>query len=275
MFDPTKLRALLPLLTLLVLFGFSTGTPGFAQKGEEGDMEEFEKVDPYTQGDSKLEKALGYERVGFFPWRSGEDTITVQENIGGIPMLWIETEHFKIGSSLGSYSLPNNKEEKARLKQEIKRLEGKIGRMKTPKKKLDPWLRLHLYAQMAEELYARFMVDFNLDPKKFPENCPNLGHPKKFLLLLCQKESEFGRYLRTYENAEVESVYRTGWMDEGMIVCASIEGTTKAWSSQKGAPTDTMFRCMVAASIATNFVDGYNNNQFRAPRWLAFGLAHI
>lgn len=275
MLDFAALRAPSRFLALLlILLASSAWQPASAQK--KGGMEEFEEVDPYTKGDRELELALGYARVGFFPWRSGEDTLTVQENIGGIPMIWVETEHFRIGSSLGSYTLCNDKLEKARLKKEIKRLEGKIGRMKlVSKKKLDPWLRMHLYAQMVEDLYAKFMEDFKLDKTKFPPNRMHLGHKDKFLLLMCQKNSEFGRYLKTYENSEATSFFRTGWMDEGMIVAASIEGTNKDWSSEKSAPTDTMFRCMVAASITTNFVDGYNDNQFRAPRWLAFGMAHL
>ncbi|MDG2143408.1 MAG: hypothetical protein P8N31_07630, partial [Planctomycetota bacterium] len=169
----------------------------FAQKKGKEDMEQFEDVCPYTKGDRELEKKLGYERMGFVTWRDGEDSTIIQENMGAIPMLWVETEHFKIGSSLGTFKIDNNKAQKARIKEEIARLKKKLGKFKAPKKSLDPYLRLHVYAQRAEDIYAQFVEDFGIKPENMPENAQFLGHENKFLLLLCQRKSEYGRYIKT------------------------------------------------------------------------------
>lgn len=279
MHDDRLAVRLFRLATLALLFtAFVTSAPAFAQKKgkkQKSGIEEFEEVSPYTKGERALEKKLGYARIEFIPWRLNDDSKSVQENIGGIPMVWVETEHFRIGSSLSTYKYKGDKQEKARLKEEIKRLSEKIGKLKTPKKEIDPWLRLHLYAQMLEEVYAKFMVDFGFTQKDFEGKGEHLGHPKKFLVLLCQKDSEYGRYLRTYMDSDIEGSYRSGWMDEGMILTASYESVAKNWKGVADAPIDTMYRCVVLACLASNFIDGYKDNLYRAPRWLSYATAHI
>ena len=104
---------------------------------------------------------------------------------------------------------------------------------------------------------------------------PNLGHKNKFLLLLCQRKSEFGRYLRTYEKQEIEYSYRTGWQREGMFSAANIEAISENWKMENDAPIDTMFHCLIAHCIANNFVDGYEQNLYRSPAWIVYGLGHM
>ncbi len=265
---------------LLLIVSLSSWTPASAQhkkepKKQKSGIEEFEEVCPYTKGEKELEEKLGYTQVGFIPWRRNDDSKSVQENIGGIPMVWVETEHFRIGSSLGTYKYKGDKEEKGRLKDEIERLKDKLGKLKTSKKEIDPWLRIHLYAQMLEDTYAEFMKDFGFTPKDFEKTGKHMGHPKKFLVLLCQKDSEYGRYLRTYLDSDIEGSFRTGWMNEGMILTASYESVAKNWKDVGDAPIDTMYRCVITACLASNFIDGYKDNLYRAPRWLSFASAHI
>ncbi len=275
--SPNSPMTALRQLQLLLLFAACTALlePLHAQKQDDGDYKEFEEVCPYTQGDRELERALGYARVGFIPWRGADDSQAVQQNIGGVPMLFVETEHFRIGSSLTSYKIPNDKEERARLRLEIGRLRDKLGRLKEPKRELDPWLRLHLHAQRAEKLYADFQEDWGIEPSDFDRQGPHLGFPEKFLLLLCERKSEFGRYLRTYESSDLEYAYRSGWFGEGMIVAVNIEAIAEHWREQKDAPLESMFTCMLGASLAGNFVSGWNSNLFRAPAWLVYGYTHL
>ncbi|MFT7484573.1 MAG: hypothetical protein ACI9F9_000413 [Candidatus Paceibacteria bacterium] len=276
--DRLAFRALRFLGLALFTFGLISGALAYGQKKQEkqkSGIEEFEEVCPYTKGDRDLERKLGYERVGFLPWRLNDDSTSVQENIGGIPMVWVETEHFRIGSSLVSYKLTGDKQETKYLKAEIERLKDKLGKLKAPKKSIDPWLRIHLYAQMLEDLYANFMSDFGFTDKDFPAPNKFLGHPKKFLVLLCEKDSEYGRYLRTYLDSDIEGSFRTGWMHEGMIATASYESVAKNWKDQADSPTDSMYRCVITACVTSTFIDGYRDNLFRAPRWLSFAAAHI
>jgi len=258
-----------------VLFACATAAGALAQAKQGGGMEKFEKVDPYTKGERALEKKLGYAKFGFLPWRGSEDSTTVQQNMGGIPMLWAETEHFRIGSSLGTYKIPNDRQERAKLELEIARLKHKLGKLKAPKKKLDPYLRLHIYAQRAEDAYAAFVEDFGLTPADFAERGPYLGRPKKILLLLCQRKSEFGRYLRTYENSEVEFVYYTGWPKEGMLLAANVEAISENWKEDKETPVDTMFHCLVVSALGANFINNWGEEIYKAPSWLTFAYGHM
>jgi len=247
--------------------------PVSAAQDQDGERELFPELDPYTKGERELEKALGYERYGFIPWRHTADSKQVQMNMGGAPMLWVETAHFRIGSSLGTYELPNDRPERKRIKEELDRLEEKLGRLKAPKRELDPHLRLHIWAQRAEDLYDAFVEDFGLE-SAFPETT-YLGHPDKFRLLLCERKSDFGRYLRTYEPMETEFSYRTGWRGEGMFVIANIEAVAEYWEDEDEAPLDTMFHCIVTHNLANNFVDGFRSQDpFRCPTWMVYAAGH-
>lgn len=262
-------------VSLLALFVLAFVSPqAFAQQKPGEGMEEFDEVCPYTKGDRELEKKLGYSKFGFLPWRGAEDSVTVKQNMGGVPMLWVETEHFRIGSSLVSYKIPNNREERARIKEELARLKEKLGKLRAPKKKLDPFLRLHIYAQRAEDAYAAFLEDWGLEEADFKARGPHLGHPNKILLLLCERKSEFGRYLRTYEEMELEYSYRTGWHNDGLLVALNVEAIAENWKEEKEAPVDSMFHCAMVANLGANLIDGWSTPIFSAPEWLVYAYSH-
>lgn len=174
-----------------------------------------------------------------------------------------------------TYKIPGDKQERARLSEELARLEAKLGRLKAPRREIDPWLRLHLHAQRAEDLYRQFHEDWNIVPADYQQRGSVLGFPKKYLLLLCERKSEFARYLRTYEKSELEFAYRSGWVGEGLITCANFEASAEHWKEDKDMPLDSMFTCLVNASIAGNLVDGWNGNMFRAPTWITYGYTHL
>ena len=271
----TRLVRLAPLLLLLLHLAPVESAHAQRKKKVDEDFEDFEEVCPYTKGERELEEKLGYVRVGRIPWKGTSDSQVVQENCGGVPMIFVETEHFRIGSSLIDYRIPNDKVERARLKEEIDRLEEKLGKLKAPKRELDPWLRVHLVAQRAEDLYQQFLDDWGLKPEDFEKQGAILGFPDKYLLLVCQRKSEFGRYLQVYENSDIEYSYRTGWFGEGMLTAGNFEAIAENWKKEKDMPLDSMFTCMITASMAANFIDGWNQNMFRAPAWLTYGYVHL
>ena len=250
--------------------------PLSAQHGERqgGAMEQFEEVDPYTKGKPELMRKLGYEAFGPFHWRGPDFTNHVQENIGSIPMIWVETEHFKIGSSLGTYEIPNDREERERIKGELKRLKKRLGRLKAPRNELDPWLRLHLYAQRSEDLYAMFVQDFGIGPSDFDEALPYLGNENKFQILLCERKSEFSRFVTTYTGQQNDGAFYWGWHQDCMWLGAAFEAITENWGEPQEEPFDTMLHCRMAGLMASSFIDGYVN-QFSAPRWIGYALGHV
>src|SRR5207248_976998 len=96
-------------------------------------------------------------------------------------------------SCAGSALAQSQKSEDKKLDEELKRLKAKFTSFKPPKGKLDPWLRLHLYAMRLEEEYAGFektfgITDEDFDPTKQKEGVPMgggpyLGMPLKFTVL--------------------------------------------------------------------------------------------
>jgi len=272
----SAVRPILVATTLLLMSQLDRGVLAAVQHGprDEGSMEEFEEIDPYTKGERELLDKLGYVRFGPFTWTKGHPTNELEEMLGGTPMIWVETEHFKIGSSLSTYKVPADKEEKERLKEEIKRLKKRLGRLKTSRNELDPWLRLHLFAQRAEELYAKFVTDFGLTPDDFGKKEPYLGNPNKFLVLLCQRKSELSRYTKGVHNQVQDAVFRMGLYKDCMVLGASMESIVENFPDQDNKPFDSIMHCRMIASLTTNFVDGFQSHLYQAPRWLGNVLAH-
>ena len=262
-------KHLLIALTLLL----PLSVRGLAQ--DKGGMEEFEAVDPYTEGDEEIVEKLGYVNVGDFAWYKSHRTKDIKELLGGTDFLWVETAHFKIGSSLGTYRIPADKEEKDLIKDDLARLKKRFGRVKFPRHELDPWLRLHLYAMRAEEIYAQFFEDFRLQASDYPEKAPYLGLPGKPLILLCERKAELVRYTETMYQQKYERVFRTGTYKECMFFGASTEGLRESWSNPEDQPFESMLYCQMAASLAHNFVDGYGGHLYKAPRWLGNVLGHV
>jgi len=67
---------------------------------EKEGMEVFEEEDPYTKGDAVLVKALGYVRLGHGAWHGGDDTKALQQNMGGIEVLFGSLLHNIVASCL-------------------------------------------------------------------------------------------------------------------------------------------------------------------------------
>ena len=82
-------------------------------------------VDPYTEQDPARIERAGYAAYKPFTLVRGQTTFQVDETVGQ-DLIWIETDHFRLGSSLGTYKLPGDKREKRRLQQELKRLGTKL-----------------------------------------------------------------------------------------------------------------------------------------------------
>lgn len=249
---------------------------GHAERGKGEGMEAFDEVDPYTLGERDRMALLGYVNSGNILWTPGALANDVQENIGGMPILWVETAHFKIGSTLGTYKLNGGDRDEAKsIKKEVedfKDLFGKI-RIKPSKTEVDPWLRLHLYAQRVEKLYADFHAALGIDPDDYADAGPYLGQKLKFNLLLCERKSEFERYLDAYHQSEGSYMFRAYIPEGGMLFAANLEAFRFGWQ-RSDAPFDTVMATSILSGLVTNFVDGYRGNGFSTPTWMRFALAH-
>ncbi|MEL6430048.1 MAG: hypothetical protein AAFU73_05840 [Planctomycetota bacterium] len=265
---PSPTALLRPLRS--ALFALACAAPALAQ----GAMEEFDAVDPHTEGDAALLANLGYEAVGNFIWQGGEFTDYVKETMGGTDVLFVETKHFVIGSSLVTYRVPGDRQEKEKLEAEFEVFEERLGKKKwkAPKRDVDPWLRLHLYAQRSEALYTEFVEAFGLPDDGATENGPHLGHEQKFKLLVCERKSELGRYLRAYESGVNDFSFRSGSPKKGMFFGLNAEVLRQGFDDLASEPVDSMLHNLVADGIVRNFVDGYDQELYSSPEWFTNAL---
>ncbi|MCK5941874.1 MAG: hypothetical protein KAI24_07910, partial [Planctomycetes bacterium] len=159
--------------------------------------------DKYTDKDPKLMADLGVLGYGPLVWADDKRTTDIEKVLGEGRVLWLETEHFKIGSNFGFAGAPKDSKARRLLKAELKRFNKKCRKIPASTSKLDPWLRLHLYAQRAEELYHEFA-----DLAGRPAGGQRLGEKHKILLLLFQKRSDLARYLKVSCNRDGQQTMR-------------------------------------------------------------------
>jgi len=240
----------------------------------QGEIKAFPVVDPYTKSAPEAIEKAGYVSLG--PFRFGNDHTTDQvvSTLGGIPMLWVESAHFKLGSTLPEYT-PTDKKEKDRLRDELERLSQRLPDVKVRVRKLDPWLRLHLFAQRLEELYTEFQRVFGLTETVFPTGPvaegtePYLGQPGKFTVLVFDKKSSVGRYSRVYLGRPIETPFRWNFADVGsLFFCTAFEFLEGDYAN------DSALTCDVLTGVSQNLAQAYRGYTVDLPLGVSEGLAH-
>ena len=236
--------------------------------------EVFEEVDPYTEGDPAV---LGYVSYGPFPWAKGHTSNEVEDTVGATSILFLETEHFRIASTLESYQPQGDRVEKEHLEKDFALLKKKIRRFKPPTK-LDPWLRAHIYAQRLEAQYADFRDRFGFTDEEFApeaqtEDGPKLGGPflgqkSKHTVLLSQTQAGLGRYLERYIGHSNEYSYRWSFGD-----CYFL-GINQEGQIHIGRELDICLHVALSATLALNLVESFRGTGHESPLWFRFGLSH-
>lgn len=252
--------------------------PLSAQEKKPGD--EAFRIDPYTKNEPAALAAAGYLAVHPFSFADGASTTDFEKVLGDdVEMLWVETAHFKIGSSLPEYTM-EDRDERERLKNELVRLQLRIPKIPLKVRKLDPWLRLHLAAMRCEDAYAEFSRIFGLEGVRFPTETgqtvdgvyrgegPFWGMGGKFTVLLLEKESSFGRIKQRYLNGVGgDSSARFLFpKSDSMLFAAHVQSSSLS--------QDGVLHCALAYNLVHNFVDGTSHYSFAVPIWLATGLGH-
>ena len=212
-------RLLVRLLVCLLVAGMVLGGLAAQDDPPRDDAARF-AADPYTAGDAAAIERAGYARIGHFVFGDRHDTRRIEAELGRLPFVWIETEHFKLGSTLPAQKVPTDKDARRALLDELTALRERLPRLKPRRiKVLDPWLRAHLYAARLERLYAEVVELLGVDDVEWPDadapffrgaapddqpwmgRGPHLGVKGKFLVLLCRQQSACSRYLATYTGA--------------------------------------------------------------------------
>ena len=257
----------------LLSIGTIASTPLAAQ---DTSLEEFAATDPYTKGRRELLDKLGYVSFGPFHWADTQTSEDVRSILGGTAVLFVETPHFRIASTLGTYDPVGDRREKELLEAELGRLKRRLGRLKVGRE-LDPWLRLHLYAQRLEELYQDFLDRFGFEDGDFPGlpsgpsmgAGPFLGQKDKFTVLLCGTESALGRYLTSTFSRQNEFYFRWAFRD-----CYFLGISSEALTAID-RELDVGLYTTVVAAMTLNLVEAFRGAGQNAPEWFELGLAHF
>lgn len=244
-----------------VVLGSAPAFGSFAQKPPEPPP----AVDPYTESEAEKLAALGYERYAPFPFGDGHGTKAIEDALG-LPVLWVETAHFKLGSTLPAYKVGRDAKERKRIRGELERLSERLDTVSARAKKLDPWLRLHLYAQRLEELYAE--IETLLGAVDDGDG-PFFGMRGKFCVLLFGKASGLGRYSGHFLKREGEGALRSHYAEvDSMVYAAHMEALEGDFA------TDVAFHTIVTFGVVQNLLDGYRGYRHVLPLWWQEGIAH-
>lgn len=216
--------------------------------------------DKFTGQDSAAMTRLGVVGYGPLAWADGKRTADIEKVLGEGRVLWMETEHFKFGSNFGFARAPKDPKARRLLKGELKRLHKKCKKVPASASKLDPWLRLHLYAQRAEELYDEFA-----DLAGRPHGERRLGEKQKLLILLFEKKSDLARYFKSFCGRETQQTQRHTHYGTGhRSLVMTAEGDDGPRDSET---THAQFRYFAMQM----FMDAAGGG----PLWLQYGLGHV
>lgn len=228
-------------------------------------------VDPYTRGEALALARAGYASFG--PLRFGPATSdVVQQHLGDVPILWVETAHFRIGSSLGPYKVLRNDDrtdvvdDASERRLELTALSDVLERVPVKAKELDPWLRLHLYAQRLERLYADFGRQLALGTHTHAGLAvPEPLMPGKLLVLLAQKKSTLARFSSEYCGQERGDSVLHYFQDEKALFFGV--------SDESVAMGDAELYYALVYGVTQNLACALNGYPHNLPPWWGNGLA--
>jgi hypothetical protein len=261
--------------------------------------------------DPEVMAAAGIVNHGPFPFFNS-DAKEVQDHLGARTLLWIESEHFRIGSDLKDWKIPV--EEKKAYRAELERLAEKFPAV-DPKKvaTLDRPLRLHMAAERMEKMYADvlslsqtskeqwealppeetfatakdgewepFLKEDYLTRPPRPAGWPlwigmgrYFGMPMKFEILMLHYKADMERFKRDYighENSHPQRWHCTWKVDVG-------EPKSRAmWfgfsTEADGMKHDQHVHNALLHNVGVNMLDAYMCYLVESPFWLRMGLGH-
>ncbi|MFO1051700.1 MAG: hypothetical protein U1F36_05765 [Planctomycetota bacterium] len=278
----------LPLL--LVTCGVLTLCGGLVLAQEKDEPRRAEP-DPWIKDDDGALARLGYVAVGRIPFGDGHDSVRMQEDLGELPLLFVETAHFRLCCELPAFDMPRDKERRARLLPELEALSRKLPKLDPRKlRSVDPWLRAHLFAQRLEDLYSEFARIAGVEDAAFPPadqtfyfrgdapprwrdpwmgRGPFLGQRGKFLVALFRKTSTCGRYLSTFTGAGRDSPTR--WYFEksdAALFATAIDFADGAYRD------DEALYAHVIHNVTHCLIDALRGYSYDVPVWWSEGLCH-
>jgi len=271
-------------LAVLVASTFATSATGAPSSPLAPQKSEKKRLNDPTlctvcAGDPALMEAGGIVSHGGFPFgKKGGDTAKTDKHLATLDIRWIETAHFRIGFALGADKV--KREDKKKFIAELTRLEKSFPKKVAPETGLlDPWLRVHLYAQRCEEIYTRFLEIVDGQSATFADGSgqwrgyyqgegPYLGMKEKYEVLIVPNEAAHVDFLLENAGLRIRNTQRWHFVDVGSI-------TVSMHTQQGNLRSDAGLHGHVAFNLAHNLYDGLNHYSYDTPVWLHEGLAHF
>lgn len=238
--------------------------------------------DPYTRNDPEQLAKLGYASMGPFAWGQGYGTDHIRQAVGAPGMLWVETAHFKLGMDLPRSLVPGESRWRRPFTEELGRLKKRLPRVVARNRKLSRWLRLHLYAQRMEELYAEFSkrlgvtdrdfpsLDGSETPGKFMGSGPYLGQRGKYCVLMFQSRASLERYLKQFPKIDGGGNPTRHTVAGGH----SLAFATATECFEGRLVDDRSMHSHVVGHVVEMLADGYKSRFGPLPVWFVKGLSH-
>jgi glutaredoxin len=260
-----SLRRSVPLLALAVLL---LGAVPPQKRAKDG-------VCPYCKDDPELLARAGLVSHGPIDIGPEGGSEGVAERLAVSDWLFLESEHLRWGSSLASETV--KAKDRERLEAELDELRELFPDIPVKLKRLDPYLRLHLFAARGERFYARFQELLRVTDADFPEQRQNegpymgngrfLGEKDKFEVLL-------------HVNRATHQLFTSDHM--GVTVTDSLrwhfQGLHKMFASIPAVDSDLRYDRALYPHTVHNlshlFLCAYKHFSYDPPIWLDEGLAH-
>ncbi len=261
-------------LAALLLGALAVGAvlsvPALAQKKKAGPTDPSEC--PYCKGDPEKMKAGGIVSHGPFPFAK-KDTAAVEALLPTSEIRWVETDFFRIGFGLREYKV--KVEEKKKMVAELTRLKQFYPEIKPDTGVLDPWLRVHMFAQRAQDSLDDFLKLINGKDSSFGAGAAGayrgegryLGMKEKYEWLVLRTQAAHTEFLTENFGLQLRVGHREHHIPRGVLgyYCHAQEG---------GLREDSALHGNLVFNLTHNFLDGLNHYNYDTPVWFHEGFAH-
>jgi hypothetical protein len=232
------------------------------------------EVCPWCKNDPALMAAAGVVSHGPIPIgpKGSEEIVRTLPTT-----LWVflETAHLRWASNLGPCAV--DLKDKPRVEAELARLRLALPTVPEKAKKLDPFLRLHLFAMRGEELYARFQKLLQVTDADFPAerqaqgpymgNGRFLGEKDKFEVVIHNVRATHVPFSQSFSGAGVTDSLRWHFKEHHKLI-ASVP------AEDPDLRQDRWLFPHVAHNLSHLFFCAYKHFNYDPPIWLDEGLAH-
>lgn len=229
---------------------------------------------PWCKNDPALMAAAGVVSHGPMPIgpKGSEDIV---KTLSATQWVFLETAHLRWASSLGPCNV--DLKDKPRVERELARLRQVLPNVPEKVKKLDPFLRLHLFAMRGEELYARFQELLGVSDADFPAerqakgpymgNGRFLGEKDKFEVVIHNVRATHVPFTQSFSGAGVTDAMRWHFKEHHKLI-ASVP------AEEPDLRQDKWLFPHVAHNLSHLFFCAYKHFNYDPPIWLDEGLAH-